>query len=620
MKLKVHVRTQPETQQGALHALELAVKPQDTVKSIKERISTIEPVPFPDQDLVLDGKVLEDDVRLAECALEDGSSLDLLVKASEDVLAQQLSDLLQARAISPEELGLLYAHRHGVAAGGALKVIGRKEQLRDFLKWHDSFQLENGLVSYIGKSSAGKPTQAAGALGKIPEEGPLCGDGQSEGYFPVHVSVVLQAPSAPDETSSVDLRARDTDTVLGLKERISAAELMPFPDRKLFLGGGELYDQQRLADCGVKDGSSLDFVATASEEAFAQQLVELLQAQATSINELSLSYSLRHGAAVSRVLKVLGRGERLPGFLERLPQFSVQGGCVRLAAEAPASEHQNQRYVDLHNEICSAAFRQKAAAALEHTAALVSHAGCLNVRRVVLSGSVGRGTAALGADDAEAVLFLEGLPPTGRERWLPGLLSATAATLQAQLSGTDGIEAVHAAADSVQVRCQGDFTVSLFISPAFESYAEVIDALGAHPCSAAALAEQRAHFISQQPESARMAMRLLKWWRSRQTWSTSRSRPSDWLLELAVAHAATQSGSSDLSKVIDGVWALLADFDRACIVWPRGAACYEDGEVPEALLRQQPLLLDPTNPRVNVADAQVFDAREIMALAKSPDF
>eukprot|EP00415_Alexandrium_ostenfeldii_P001314 UN1314 len=117
-----------------------------------------------------------------------------------------------------------------------------------------------------------------------------------------------------------------------------------------------------------------------------------------------------------------------------------------------------------------------------------------------------------------------------------------------------------------------------------------------------------------------MAMRLLKWWCSRQPWSTPEVRPSNWLLELVVAHVAMQLQSPELSEILQGVWALLTEFDRASIVWPHGSACYDDSEVPEALLRQRPLLLDPTNPLVNVADCQAFNATEIMAFAKSPDF
>jgi len=623
MKLQVRVKVQGaqgEALQGkdAQHTLELVVGPQDTVRGLKERICAIEPMPFPEQDLLLDGGVLGDDSRFADCAVKDGSSLELLVRATEETLAQQLGELLQARAVPPEELGLLYSLRHGVPVRGALQALGRNEQLHDFLKRHDCFVVDNGLVTYLSKAAGGKPAQGAGILDKIPEDKPC----DNEVAFPVHVSVVLKSPAASEETSCLDLKARSTETVLGLKDRISAAELIPFRDRKLFHTGGELHDTQRLMDCGLKGGSSLDFVAMASEEAFAQQLSQLLQARALSINELSLLYSCRHGATTSRVLKVLGRGERLPGFLGRLPQFTVEGGCVRLEAKArpaasPDPAHRNQRYLDLHGEICNDAFMQKAAAVLGRVAAAVSSGGCLNVRRAVRGGSVGRGTAVPGAEDAEVVLFLDGLPHTGRERWLPGLVGATAATLQAQLSKADGIEAVSAAAGSVQVSCEDNFTVSILFSPVFASHREVIDSLGAHPYSAVALAEQRVGFVARQPEHVRMATRLLKWWSGRQPWSSSRTRPSDALLELATVYVAMQTGSCDLSSAVEGVLELLSDFDNACIVWPDGVACYGKVEVPQALLRQRPLLLDPVNPLVNLADPTAFDAQEMTTFAKS---
>jgi len=620
MKLQVQVRTQPETKQGGVahHTVELVVSPQDTVWSIKDRILTIEPTPFPDQDLVLDGEVLGDDVRLADCTVQDGSTLDLVIKASDEVLTQQLSELLQARAMSPEELGLLYTHRHGVTVGGALKAIGRNEQLRDYLKQNCCFTVENDIVSSSGKSTVRKPAQGTGVLGKIPEESPSHGDGaeaQQEACFPVHVSVLLQTPSA-NEASSLDLNVRNTETVLGLKERIGAAELIPFPDRKLFLSGGELHDKQTLVDCKVKDGSSLDFVATASEEVFAQQLSELLQAQTLSINELSLRYSYRHGATVARALKSLGLRQRLADFVGRHPDFAVEGGCVRLAAKAA---RESRRYLDLHSRICGPEFSEKASAALERAAAAVARASCLRVRSAVRGGSVGRGTAAPGAADAEVVLFVEGLPLAGRERWLPGLVGTVTATLEAQLSRSDGIHSVTAAADSVQVCCEDDFTVNLLFAPVIGSSHEVIEMLGAHPYTAVALAEQRVHFIAKQPESVKMTMRLLKWWRGRQRWSEGRARPSDALLELAAVHAASQCESSELSEIMERVLALLADFDSVCIAWAPGVASYSPTEVPQALLRQRPLLLDPVNPLVNVADPQVFVAQEMMTLAKSAD-
>mmetsp|Transcript_12720 Transcript_12720/g.35177 ORF Transcript_12720/g.35177 Transcript_12720/m.35177 type:complete len:627 (-) Transcript_12720:125-2005(-) len=625
MKLLVQVTVQPAAQQGAStgSAIQLVVSPHDTVGSVKERLSAIEPMPFPEQDLIWGGKVLGDEERLSDCAIEDGSSVELVVRASEDAFVQQLAGLLQARALPTQELGLLYCHRYGLTVGRALQVLGRDEQLHDFLRGHGCFAVEAGLVAHVGKGAAGKRTQDGGALEPIPE-GPPARAADRELRLAVRVSVALQGAREAGAAGALEVVVRASETVGGLKERASAAEMIPFPEQKLLLAGGELDDAQVLADCGVKDGSSLDLVVAASEEGFAQQLSELLQARALSVSELSLLYTTRHGAPASRALELLGcASERLPGFLRRQSRFMVEGGCVRLAVgvgTAKDAAGRNQRYLDLHREICSAAFLREVAATIDNVASAISEASFLNIRRIVKGGSVGRGTGIAGAVNAKVVLFLDGLPPTSRELWLPALLSAVAAALQVQLSGSRGIESVKVVGDVVQVCSAGALPVDLLFSPAFGSCREAIEILGADPASAVALAEERVNFIAKQPEAVKITMRLLKWWREQQRWSSARTKPSDELLELVVAYAAWHSAPADQCAAVSAALGLLAGFGSAQLMWPEALAHYSEAEVPAALLRQRPLLLDPVNPFLNVAYAEAFDAAEMITFAQSASF
>jgi len=61
------------------------------------------------------------------------------------------------------------------------------------------------------------------------------------------------------------------DTVMSVKDRFAAAHMIAFPDRELLLDGKALLDELKLADCGVKENSSLDFVVRASEGSLVKQ-------------------------------------------------------------------------------------------------------------------------------------------------------------------------------------------------------------------------------------------------------------------------------------------------------------------------------------------------------------
>lgn len=150
------------------------------------------------------------------------------------------------------------------------------------------------------------------------------------------VSVALQGSGK--EAAAViaqSLTVRPEETVGAVKERLALLEpAAALPGARLLYAGKELDDETRFADSGVKEGASLDLVAGASAEDFAQQLEELLQAQDLPLEELGLLYSHRHGATAGQVLKLLGRDETLSQFLQGSKQFVVEAGRVRAAAAA----------------------------------------------------------------------------------------------------------------------------------------------------------------------------------------------------------------------------------------------------------------------------------------------
>merc|ERR1719265_2098956 len=86
---------------------------------------------------------------LRQCGVQDTACLDFVIKATEDILAQQLGELLQARDLSSDELGLLYCYKHGVNINQALKTIGFTEKFPEFIRKQKQLALENGRVSLI---------------------------------------------------------------------------------------------------------------------------------------------------------------------------------------------------------------------------------------------------------------------------------------------------------------------------------------------------------------------------------------------------------------------------------------------------------------------------------------
>lgn len=283
---------------------------------------------------------------------------------------------------------------------------------------------------------------------------------------------------------------------------------------------------------------------------------------------------------------------------------------------------ENQQYMELHNKICGRSFSSKVTQAVNDIVETVSEALFLNVDHVVKGGSVGKGTAISGLPDAEVVFFLRGLPQMGHDKWLPPLLRSVAGVLKENLGSERGVEGIHATEDSVNLFVKGLVTVDLRFSPLFDTYAKAIQVLGeqgpeARRFYAPSLVEQRTQFITRQPSAVKVTIRLMKWWRDQQEWSSKLVRPTDEILELMAIYSSVQTRPTDQRKAIANVMSLLSRFDELRIVWSN---YYSKGDVWAPLLRQRPLLMDPVNPFVNIAEPQAFDARELMAAASSTHF
>jgi len=282
----------------------------------------------------------------------------------------------------------------------------------------------------------------------------------------------------------------------------------------------------------------------------------------------------------------------------------------------------SQQYLDLHNTISGRSFNSKVAQTLNDIVDVVTEKSFMNIAQVVKGGSVGKGTAISGTTDAEVVFFLKGLPKGQHSKWLPSLLKAVAGVLTEHLTTGHGVEDICTTDDSVHMKVKGCVEVDLRFSPDFETYTEVIQAMGQQRPDTrkhfdTALVKEQVQFVSKQPGQVKVTMRLLKWWRNQQRWSSPLTTPSDDVLELIAVYSALQTKPGDQRMAVANAMSLMARFQELRIVWSN---YYEKEDIWSPLLQQRPLLMDPVNPFLNVADPQTFDASELMSLARSTHF
>jgi len=460
---------------------------------------------------------------------------------------------------------------------------------------------------------------------------------------------------------TVDLFAKEGDSVQALKAKIMESQMIAFREQDLILNGKILAEAKSLTECGISDGTEVELSVRTSEESLVDSLQELLQARDLSLEELCLLYCYKHGVSINQVLQSIGTQERFSNFVSRHSVFSCKAGRISLSkdtktvvkeecqsiaprsttapppwrnAAKPASTEpppstivetaagNSCAYLELHTKISGRAFSSKATQALNEITTTVSEKLFLNIDHVVGGGSVGRGTVIGGATDAELVFFLKDLPVAGQLRWLPALHKAVVGVLNEHLGASHGVENVHATPDSVKLSVRGVVAVDLKFVPVFESYANTLKSLAQEGPETrkklgAALLKERTNFISKQPGQVKVTMRLLKWWRDQQQWSRAMSRPSDDLLELLTVYSATQSKPQDQQSAVGNVLALMTRFDELCITWTN---FYKKTDIWEPLANQRPLVMDPVNPYLNLADPQTFDPRDMMSFASQTRF
>jgi len=499
MNINVCVKT-PGLKEFTTH---VSVRSEETVRALLDKVAASQLLAFPETSLCVEGKRAEPSATLASAGVTNGSTVDFVLESTVKSLVGQLRDLVRARALTFDELGLLYCYRYGLSLNQALKTLGITGNLKELVSEHSDFEFSKGKV--------GLPTAAA-------KEAPAPA---------ATVAAVLQAPAPKAETKAAPKKA---------------AEFAP-PAR-----------------------------APAEERARTPK-----KARAKAAGPVPTA----------------------------MPAGWAPGADALYADE--------QAFQDLHTKVSGRSFHSKISQDLRRLQQQVEEACFLTVREVVRGGPVGRGTALVGNEDAELVLFVRGLPACGHERWLPRLHQAVATALEPKVAP----ELVTVSSKGVDVG-----STRIKISPAFESHAEAVQALGvlgpdSRPYFDAAFVNERNAFIGKQPGSVKATMRLLKWWRDQQTFSCELTRPSDELLELLAIYVAQQSGKQPLGESVKSCMMVLAHLEDFRAVWTN---FYTPQDVWAPLMAQRPLLMDPVNPFRNVMDPQEFDPREVVYLARTSTF
>merc|ERR1719197_1600174 len=200
MNIQVSVKTM---EKGAATAkVEMTVAPTETVRSVKEKVAAAQLIAFPEHKLVCSGEKLDEKKTMSDCGVTEASAVEFVLEATEKSVVKQLSELLQSRDLTCDDLEVLDWYKHGVSTNQALKTIGIDMKLADFVKDQKEFVVEGKKVSVVRSDTALKPVSVAQQLETIlREQGPtmdittLC----SKFIQKFHVSVASIVQMRPAE-------------------------------------------------------------------------------------------------------------------------------------------------------------------------------------------------------------------------------------------------------------------------------------------------------------------------------------------------------------------------------------------------------------------------------------
>lgn len=554
--MKVQVNLKVASQAGSTGKVEVTAEPTDTVQVIKERIAASQLIAFPDQNLEFDGKVLEESKALADCGVKENTSLDFVVNASEASLVAQLTELLQARELSCDELGLLYTYKHGVSVNQALKTIGFQEKLQDFIRKQKDFMVENGKVVLKRSDTGLKPFSVVDECKKILEENGgsmeitnLCSKFTHK--FNVSIqSIVNMRPaefllkeknlfvmSGVGGRGQVSLKSAQVPQVKETKPRAPAREPEVVSPPKVITPKvtqpppGIEAPEEESAD----SEEYLELHNTISGRSFNSKVAQMLTEIVDIVSEnafFNISHVIKSGS--------VGKGTAINGCTDAEVVFFVKG----------LPPNKQNKWLPTMLKAVSGVLEQHLETSLSivDRLFLTEDSICMKVRGLV---EVNLRFSATFESYTETVKELGAMGPEG---WKHLNTSLT---------------------------------------------------------------KEKVLFVSKQPGQVKVTMRLLKWWRDQQQWTCEYTTPSDDVLELIAVYSALQTKPKDQRTAIANAMSLMARFNEVRIVWSN---YYSKEEIWTPLIQQRPLLMDPVNPYANVADPQKFDSSELMSLARTTHF
>lgn len=601
MKVHVNVRVAAEGKQapaGPSYAADVLLADGETAGSLKERLAEAEAVPFPSRSLLLGGEALADERVLLDCGVKDSDTLDFVIQASTETLVAQLVQLLQKRDVSCDELGLMYSYNCGASISQALKLLGFEGSLQDFL----AKQQSSGITVCSGVASLKRGGTGLRSFSVAAEAEQLLRSSPTGSMEIKELCIKFASKFGVSLTSVAGVRPAD------FFARETSLFTIPCPGY-VCLKGKTLEGPDAAAD-------------TAGDVDLPPGLERPpgLDANAPAFQPMGLAQAPPPKPAVC---KWFLKGECWEG-----------DRCKLSHTVEAASGQDDTKYLELHEKICSRHSDAGASEALDEVIRVLQEALFLNVDRIARGGSLEKGTAVSGPAGihAEVVFFLRALPAKSRDRWMAPLLRAVGGTLAEKLEGEHGIEGVRATDESVRLRVAPKgaagsappLVVDLLFSPAFGSRAEALQAQAQKLNSphtrrlfSSSFVEERVQFVARQPDTVKVTIRLLKWWRDQQEWSSKFTHPPDEVLEVLAAYSAAQTKPADQRTAVANVMSLFSRFEELRVVW---SDLYTKDDVWKPLLKQRPLLMDPVNPYANIADVQVFDGRELSVAAKTTHF
>lgn len=161
MQVRVKVQTtanldgKPMKDGEAKMTIDLHATPNTTIGELKQKIPAANLLAFPVNLLLYREMPLLDDASLASCGIGQSATMELVVLASPDAVAQQLEKLLKTADLTIRELNMHYCHNFGVPVTYALSMCGLEQPLEEFLvSMPDRFCVESGCVTLVTDQDA----------------------------------------------------------------------------------------------------------------------------------------------------------------------------------------------------------------------------------------------------------------------------------------------------------------------------------------------------------------------------------------------------------------------------------------------------------------------------------